>query len=173
MASTRLATFAPNEVTIVITQESTGFSHVLSGFADNQIVTIDRNSDTFSMYKGADDTPTRIYNSDTGLVVTVSLTQTSNSNDILSQLYLNDKATRDGLFSVLISDNSGRSRYFAEEAYIGVVPNAQYGSDMQTREWVIHAPRSDVFMGGNAKFTPEDASAMEKLGATVATQWLP
>lgn len=173
MASTRLATFAPNEVTIIITQESTGFSHSLSGFAENNIVTIDRNSETFAMYKGADDTPTRIYNSDTGLKVTVHLTQTSNSNDILSQLYINDKNTRDGLFSILISDNSGRSRYFAEEAYIGVVPNAAYGSDMQSREWVIHAPRSDVYMGGNAKFTPDDANALEKLGATVADKWLP
>lgn len=165
-----LSTFAPNEVTIALIGPD--WQHVISGFAEDSIVTIDRQGDTFELYVGADDTPTRIYKSNTALSITVHLQQTSESNDLLSAVYLRDKATRNGLFSILVVDNSGRSRYFAEEAYIGVVPNAQYGNSMKTRDWVIHAPTSDVYLGGNSKLSEATANALTALGITVDAQWL-
>lgn len=171
MATQRLATYAPNEISVVITQESTGLTHTLSGYATDSMVDVERNSDTFEMYKGADDTATRIYKADTALKITVHLAQTSNSNDILSALYNNDATTRNGIFSVLITDNTGRSRYFAEEAYIGMVPAASYSNSMNTRQWVIHAPNSNIIMGGNSKFNQADLRAMDKLGVTVPPQW--
>lgn len=173
MASTaRLATFAPNDVTIVITQESTGMSHIVGGFSEDAIITIDRNADTFTLYTGADDTNTRIYNANTAGTMTLSLQQTSASNDILTALYLQDRDSRNGLFAIQVKDNSGRSNFFAEEAYIGVVPNAAYSNSMQTREWVIHAPRMESIQGGNSVVSPEDAAALEQLGVTVAPRWL-
>src|SRR5574338_467016 len=110
MASTnRLATFAPNDVTIVLTHESSGMSHIVGGFAEDAIVTVDRNAETFTLYTGADDTNTRIYNANTAGTMTLSLQQTSASNDILMALYEQDRASRNGLFSISVRDNSGRS----------------------------------------------------------------
>ena len=171
MASNRLATFAPNEVDVIITQSSSGLNHVVSGFAEDKLVGVERAAETFSKYVGADNTTTRIYKADKSLSITLSLQQTSNSNDIMMQLYKNDVATRNGLFSILVKDNSGRSYYFAEEAYIAVVPSTSYANSMQVFEWVIHAHDSDVYIGGNAPFSAEDQSAMEALGATIAPQW--
>lgn len=171
MSSNRLATFAPNEISIVITQNATGLTHVISGYAENDMVAVERAAETFKKYVGADNTTTRIYNSDTSLTITIHLQQTSNSNDILTQLYLNDVATRNGTFSILVKDNSGRSHYFAEEAYIAVVPNTAYANSMQVHDWVIHAHNSTVFIGGNAKFSAEDQAAFEALGGTVSPQW--
>ena len=164
-----LSTFMPNEVTISMVGD--GWSHVVSGFAEDSIVTIDRQAETFAMYVGADNTPTRIYNANTALMMTVALAQTSESNDLFSAVYEKDRTTRQGVFTVLVTDNSGRSRYFAEEAYIGVVPNASYGNSMQTREWVIHAPASDVNLGGNSKISAGTLAALAALGVTVAPQW--
>lgn len=164
-----LSTFAPNEVTISMIGD--GWSHVVSGFAEDSIVTIDRQAETFAMYVGADNTPTRIYNANTALMMTVALAQTSESNDLFSAVYEKDRTTRQGVFTVLVTDNSGRSRYFAEEAYIGVIPNASYGNSMQTREWVIHAPASDVNLGGNSKISAGTLAALAALGVTVAPQW--
>lgn len=164
-----LSTFAPNEVTISLIGD--GWSHVVSGFAEDSIVTVDRQAETFAMYVGADNTPTRIYNANTALMLTVALAQTSESNDLFSAVYEKDRTTRQGIFTILVTDNSGRSRYFAEEAYIGVVPNASYGNSMQTREWVIHAPASDVNLGGNSKISAGTLAALAALGVTVATQW--
>lgn len=167
----RTATYAPNEVSVIITQSSTGLVHLVAGYSEDSIVAVDRNSDTFSMYKGADDTATRIYNADTGLKLTISLQQTAESNDILTALYKNDKASRDAMFSVLVKDNSGRSYFFAEEAYIAVLPNAQYSNSMQTREWVIHAPNSEMNIGGNARLSASAQAALEALGVNIDPQW--
>lgn len=171
MASNLLATYSPSDVTVVIAKD--GFSHVVSGFAEDGFVSIARNSETFEMYTGSDDTNTRIYKPNTASQVTVSLQQSSNSNDILSQLYLNDRATRDyrGLFSITVKDNSGRSIFSAAEAYIGVLPDAEFGAGMSTRDWVIHCPRTEYFLGGNARFDAADAGSIAALGGTVDARW--
>lgn len=171
-STTRLATFSPNEVTVVITQQSTGLSHIVGGFAEDSIVSIDRNADTFALYTGADDTNTRIYNANTSGTMTISLQQTSASNDILTAIYENDRGSRNGLFSIVVKDNSGRSNYFSEEAYIGVVPSAAIANSMQTRDWVIHAPRMTSVIGGNGPISSEDAAALDQLGTSVDDRWL-
>lgn len=169
-----LATFAPNDVTIVLSQASSGITHVVSGFSEDSIVSIERNSDTFELYTGADDTNTRIYKANTSATLTIPLQQTSNSNDILSTLYINDKNTRDssGLFTITVKDNSGRSTYFSEEAYIAVVPSSEFGNSMMTREWVIQASRLEQFIGGNSKLSAEDQGVLGALGRTVDPRWV-
>lgn len=174
MTAQRLATFAPNDVTIIISQASSGIAHIISGFSEDSIVQIERNAETFTMYTGADNTSTRIYNANKSAKLTVSLQQTSASNDILSQLYANDAATRNssGLFSVHVKDLSGRSDYFSDDAYIGVVPNSNFANSMQTRDWVIHAHNLDTVIGGNSIFTPEDQATLAALGGVVDTRWV-
>jgi hypothetical protein len=174
MALQRLATFAPNDVTVVITQQSTGIAHIVSGYSEDSIVNIERNAETFTMYTGADNTSTRIYNANKSAVITLSLQQTSASNDILSQLYRNDADSRDssGLFSLSIVDASGRSKYFSDDAYIGVVPNSAFANSMQTRDWVLHAHNLDTFIGGNAVLTPEDQATLVTLGYQPDARWV-
>lgn len=174
MTTQRLATFAPNDVTVVITQRSSGIAHIVSGYSEDSIVNIERTAETFTMYTGADNTSTRIYNANKSATVTLSLQQTSASNDILSLLYANDSATRNssGLFSLQISDSSGRSRYFSDDAYVGVVPNSQFGNSMQVRDWVLHAHNLDTYIGGNAILSPEDQDTIATLGGVVDGKWL-
>lgn len=171
MASSYTATFSPQDVTIVISQGD--FSHIVSGFSEDSIVTVERNSDTYSLYTGADDTNSRIYQPNTSSMITIPLQQTSNSNDILSQLYANDRAAKDstGMFSITVKDNSGRSLFFAQEAFIARLPDAQFGNTMQLREWQVQAVRLDAIFGGNSLFTPEDAASLEQLGGTVEDKW--
>ncbi len=173
MSLQRIATFAPNDVTIVVSQESSGLSWIMSGFMEDKIISIERNAETYTLYTGADNTNTRIFNANTSAKLTVALAQTSETNDVLTRLYQEDADSRDssGIFSISVVDNSGRSSYFSEEAYIAVVPNAEYGNSMQAREWVIHATRMDAVVGGNSKFTITGAAAVTALGGTVAPRW--
>lgn len=171
-STTRLATYAPNDVTVVITQVSTGMSHIVGQYSEDSIVTVDRNAETFTLYTGADNSNTRIYNANTSGTITVSLQQTSSSNDVLNGLYEQDRASRNGLFTISVIDNSGRTGFFSEEAYIGVVPNSAFANSMQTRDWVIHAPQLDSVIGGNNVLSPEDAATLEQLGVTVPSRWL-
>ncbi len=174
MAVQRLATFAPNDVTVVITQRSTGIAHIVSGFSEDSIVNIERSAETYALYTGADNTSTRVYNANKSATITLSLQQTSGSNDILSALYANDSATRNssGLFTLQVSDASGRSRYFSDDAYIGVVPDSAFANSMQTRDWVIQAHNLDTYIGGNAILSPEDQDTLTSLGFNVDSKWI-
>jgi len=174
MAVQRLATFSPADVTIVITHPATGESMVLGGFSEDSIVNIERNADTYVMYTGADNTSTRVYNASKSATLTVSLQQTSPSNDFLTALYNYDDARRssEGLFTIHVKDNSGRSDYFSDDAYVGVVPGSNFSNSMQTRDWVIHAHNLQPLIGGNAKLSPGDADTLRSLGVTLDQRWL-
>jgi hypothetical protein len=171
MASVLLATYAPSDVTVVLSKGN--MSHIVSGFSEDSIVKISRDTDTFGKYTGADNTPTRIYQPNTSGTLVIPLQQTSNSNDVLMQLYLEDVATLDstGLFTVTVKDNSGRSIYHASQAYISKVPDSDFGTSMQLREWHIHAIHLDTNIAGNAKFDPADAAAYEALGGVIEDRW--
>lgn len=174
MATQRASTYAPNQITVVISQESSGIAHIVSGYSEDSIVSIERNAETFTMYTGADNTSTRVYNANTSATITLSLQQTSASNDILSLLYEADAASlnSDTMFSIQVKDNSGRSNYFSDDAYIGVVPNSGFSNSMNTRDWVIHAANMTSYHGGNAKLNPADQDTITALGGSVDARWL-
>lgn len=169
----RLKTYSPNAVSVIITHEATGISHTVTGFSEDSIVSIERNAETFTLYRGADDTKTRIFNSDSSAVITIPLQQTSNSNDIFSNLYEYDRQrlNSDGLFSIQIKDLTGRSVYYSDEAYIAIVPGSNFSNAMELREWVIHAASLDTYIGGNSRFSANDQTALDAFGVTIDPKW--
>ena len=106
--------------------------------------------------------------------MTISLAQTSVSNDILDQLQRNDANARNSsqLFSITVKDGSGRSVYFAQEAWVSKIPNSQFGSGINMREWIIQSANMDSFIGGNAPISAEDVSSLEAIGGTVSADWV-
>lgn len=172
MSTQRLATFAPNDVIVTITQSSTGIAHQISGYSEDSIVNIEWTSPRYSLYTGADNTGTRVFNASNSAALTISLQQTSASNDVLSQLFDNDGRNSDGLFAVQVKDASGRSLYFSDQSYIGVRPNAGFSNSMMTRDWVIQAFDLVGYAGGNSILTPEDQNTIETLGGTIAAKWI-
>lgn len=171
MATKTLATFAPEDVKVVLTRGD--FTHTISGYSEDGMVNIARNSPTFETFTSADNQSTRVYKSNTSANVTLTLNQTSASNDVLSQLYLNDKNSRDssGLFSVQILDMSGRSRFASAQSFIAVVPDASFSNSVQTREWTIFCDSVDAYIGGNALIGAEDAATIEALGGVIDNKW--
>lgn len=168
----RLATFAPNDVTIIITQESTGIAHIVSGYSEDSIVNIEWTSPRYALYTGADNTGTRVYNASNSATLTLSLQQTSASNDVLSRLFANDGRDSSGLFTIQVKDGSGRSVYFSDDAYIGIRPDAAFANSMMTRDWVIQAFNLDGYAGGNSIVSPEDQATIETLGGQLAAKWI-
>lgn len=173
MASNKLATLSPFDIQVVISHAESGIVHTVVGFAEDQMVDVEQSQARFEMYTGGDDFNTRVFKNNSSGVVTLHIQQSSPSNDILSFLLENDLNTRDssGLFSFLIKDNSGRSSYYAEEAYIANIPNAGHGTSMNLRDWTIHAPKMKSFVGGNVKLSDADIAAIEALGGTVDPKW--
>jgi len=173
MSTSRVATLSPVDVSVVITQSSTGLVHVVGGYMDDSNITVERGSDSYEKHNGVDNKTSRIYKADKSGMITVNLAQTSVSNDVLDALQRNDAAARNstGLFSVTVKDASGRSVYFAQEAWISKVPNSAFGSGMQAREWVMQAAEMSSLIGGNGLISPEDVATIESLGGTVSADW--
>lgn len=174
MASTRTSTYSPIDVSVVLAHQASGMVHIVSGFAEDSFVNIERAKDTYDHYTGVDNTATRIYSANTSGKVTLGLQQSSASNDVLTALYNYDKqyrGTSKGLFSITVKDGSGRSIMFAQEAYVGIVPNQQFGSGMNTREWVINCTQMGDTIGGNSLVSPEDAANVDQLGGNLANEW--
>jgi len=167
------STYAPNDVSVVITKDS--LVHIVGGFSEDSIVSITQNSARFEKYTGADNTSTRIYKADTSASVTLSLQQTSVSNDFLSQLHLNDLETKDstGYFQLTIKDNSGRTLVNTSSAFIAILPDINYSNGMEIREWGLDMFDTNTYIGGNSKFTAAEVTTYEALGSrTVAPEWI-
>lgn len=171
MASKQLSSYSPYDVSVIITRGN--LSHTVTGFAEDSFITVAQAMARWDLYTGGDNTNTRIHKNNTSATISLSLQQTSASNDIMTLLHKSDVASRDssGLFTVFIRDNSGRSFFHAEQAYIAVVPSATFGTTMQTREWEIHAVVVDTYLGGNQKIDGIDQAAIESLGGTVDSRW--
>lgn len=166
------STFAPNDVTVVITKNSV--VHTVGGFSEDSIVGIAQGSARFEKYIGADNSSTRIYKADTSTSITISLQQTSVSNDFLTQLHLEDVDTRDssGFFQLTVKDNSGRTLVSSSSAYIAILPDINFSNGMEIREWVVDTFDTDNYIGGNSKFTAGEVTAFEALGSrTVQAEW--
>ncbi len=174
MASTRTSTYSPIDVSVVISHPATGMIHTIAGYSDDSFINIARDSETYDHYTGIDNQATRIYKANTSAKITVTLAQSSASNDILTELYRYDKASRNskGLFSVLVKDGSGRAYAFAQEGYIGKVPDSGYGAGMSTREWVLHVTQLDDYIAGNGLVSAQDKAAIEQMGGSIADEWL-
>ena len=81
--------------------------------------------------------------------ITLTLAQTSPSNDYLSSIQTLDELSGTGVVPVLIQDNSGRSKYVSGFAWIRRPPDAEFGKEISNREWVLDCADISFFTGGN------------------------
>jgi hypothetical protein len=119
------------------------------GLADGTFVTIKRNSDSFTDQVGSDGEGARAATNDKSGTVTVTLMQTSLTNDALSSLARMDELIGSGVAPLLVKDNSGRSIAQAETAWILKPADMEFGRELSNREWVFKTDDLDVHIGGN------------------------
>jgi hypothetical protein len=168
-----LGTYSPESVVITVGNDK--FSHIVSGYADGTFISVARNVDHATHYNGADGTNARVVRSIKNCDVTLTLHQSSESNDVFSQLLALDEESRDGsdCFYMTIKDTSGRTVMSTPVAYIGTTPDTSLGTDIAERAWVIRAINMTQHIGGNGKFTGDTYSTVTDLGYNSDTFWNP
>ena len=173
VANTNLGNCSPEDVAIIISQGA--FSHVIQGYTDGTFVNITRQVPASVGYVGADLSAGRVIRDNRYSTITLTLSQISNSTDVLAQLLQRDTELRndEGLFSITIKDNLGRSLYFSDQAFIGNKAEAAFGTEMSDREWIIEAFNLSNTQGGNSRFDADTAASLESIGGTVADRWQP
>jgi hypothetical protein len=123
----------------------------ITGFADGTFVTVEHNNDMFTLQVGADGHATRTKSNDNSGKITVTLTQSSPSNDPLTAIHNADRLAPKGvgIGPIQVKDLSGSSLHSAPTAWIMKPPSSAYAKDPQTREWVFETNELSNNPGSN------------------------
>ena len=138
-----LRTFDPRLVNILIGGVP------MQGFADGTFLSIDRDEDAFVKVVGADGTSTRIKSNNRSATLTLTLKQSSPSNDVLSGFAALDELSNTGVVPVLVKDNSGNSIYFSATGWVQKYPLSEFSKEISNREWTLDLVDTDIFVGSN------------------------
>jgi hypothetical protein len=121
----------------------------LHGFIDGVFVKVSRNEEAFKLQVGADGEAARVRNRNRSGQVTITLQQTSVSNDVLSAAAALDELGSGGVGALLIKDLNGSTLVSALSAWVRKVPDAELGKELGQREWVLETGTLAMFIGGN------------------------
>lgn len=139
-----LSTFDPASVVITVGGVP------ISGYADGTFALLTRSVDAWSMVTGADGLTTRVKSNNRSGTLTLTLTQTSPSNDVLSGFAVADELSNSGVVPILIKDLSGTTVLFSATGWVQKFPDVEYSNILTNREWILGLADIDVFVGGNA-----------------------
>ena len=138
-----MRTYDPKKVDIVFA----GFR--LEGFVDGTFVKVSPKSVRFSSKSGVDGEVSRSRMHDTRKDVEITLMQTSESNDRLSQVFRadTDAVNGEGVGSFLLQDRGGTT-LIEGTAWITSDPDAEFGAEAGGRVWKLELVEGSVFHGG-------------------------
>src|SRR5690606_18327569 len=165
-------TFSPEAVDIIIQNDF--IDHTLTGFQEGSMVTFEPATERFSPTVGAKGEEYRAHQPSRAVSVTIGLSQTSHSNDVLFALLENDRQTLEGTFNLTVKDSSGTTIYSDGFAYIMEEPSQAISGNgtIEGREWTIRMPKPSYNIGGNGRFTVDEQNAIEGMGGTVDPRWV-
>lgn len=137
-------TYAPDFVLVIVG------GIPLSGFAEDSMLTLAPMADLVTSSSGADGEVARSLNTDRRFTLTLTLQQTSPSNDVLSGIAAADRLSGGRMVPVMVQDLRGRTMFMAEQGWVSRLPDIGFGREAGDREWQITTgPPSVWFAGGN------------------------
>lgn len=113
----------------------------LYGFADGTFIRVERDDDMFTKVVGADGMTSRAKSNNKGGKITITLKQTSPSNDVLSGIALADEMTNAGVVPIMIKEMSkpvpSQSLAVSGFGWVQKQPVMEYGKEITNREWIF------------------------------------
>lgn len=137
-------TYDPNQVSVIVGGK------IISGFADGSYINVERNEQMFNLKVGVDGEGTRAKSNNKSGKITLTLMQSSSSNDDLSAFAAADELSNSGAVPVLVKDGSGTTLIAAATAWIQKYSNAEFGKEVLTRQWVLETDELIMLVGGNS-----------------------
>jgi hypothetical protein len=122
---------------------------ILSGFGDGTFILAERNSQAFQLKVGVDGEGTRAKTNDKSGKVTITLMQSSGSNDDLSAFAVQDELTNSAALPLLIKDNEGTTLLTALTCWVQKFANMEDAKEVSVRTWVLETDELNMFVGGN------------------------
>jgi len=122
---------------------------VMTGFAPGTFVNVARSNDLFEKNRGSDGTIDRVNKNADDFAISLTLKQTSLTNDALSIIMNLDKENNAGIFPFTVKDLGGLSFFFASQAWIAKDPDDEYSDAFNNRVWRFDTGPAKKFTGGN------------------------
>lgn len=139
---TILYAFDPKQVDVTV------MGQTIVGFGEEK-VTVERSNPGWELTVGADGDATRVKSNDLSGTITITLQQTSPSNNLLSTLFEIDDQDNTGVVACMVKDNSGFTYVNAPKAYVEKLPEASFAKSHSDRVWVLRCHNITYFLGGN------------------------
>lgn len=136
-------TYDPKQVAVTVGGK------ILSGFADGTFIKVERNEQAFNQKVGVDGEGTRAKSNNKSGKVTITLMQSSSSNDDLSAFAAADELSNTGAVPLSVRDQSGRTVVAALTAWVQKIADAEFAKEVMTRVWVFESDELNIFVGGN------------------------
>lgn len=136
-------TYDPKQFSIIVGGK------IITGFADGSFIKLERNQQAFMLKMGTDGEGTRAKSNDNSGKITITLMQSSSSNDDLSSYAIADQLNNSGVVPVFLRDGSGRTVASAATAWVQKLPDSEFSNEAQTRAWILETDGLDYFVGGN------------------------
>ncbi len=136
------ATYDPSDILLVVANIP------ITGYGDGTFVRIEEQSDGITSYVGADSEVARSISPDPRVRITVTLMQTSTSNDVFTGLYAADRlGSGSATFALLLKDLRGTTLFASSQAWIMKMATINFAKTAdQHREWTIEAVRVGTAM---------------------------
>lgn len=125
------------------------YGNILSGFADGAFASAKRNTDKMTAYVGSDGQVTIVKSADDTGEITITLAQSSASNDILTAIANQQEIGPIVSGPFMLKDLLGTTLISAQNAWIKKRPDVEFGKEVSTREWVLGCAKLIMNIGGN------------------------
>lgn len=124
-------------------------THEIQGFADGTFLNIEYDENAFQKVVGADGGTSRAKMNNNGGLATITIKQTSPSNDFLSGIALSDRLSSLGILPFFVTDKSGKTLAVSAASWIQKPASSEFSKEITNREWAIELADLDMFVGGN------------------------
>lgn len=138
----------------VMTYSPTDVKLVVAGYpiAGWETISINRIAQGFQPIPGIRGKDTRSKNPKTSAIITVTTVMTSQTNDVLSYIHDRDLQYGTGRIVLTLKDNSGRSVFSSNEAFIQGFPEVVFSGNAEYRSWKLYCQTTETYnVGGNSR----------------------
>lgn len=144
MANTfSVLSYSPKDVILIIA------GYQVTGW---EKISISRTRKSFTTIPGIRGKNTRTVSRDTSATLSVSILQTSQSNEVLNYIHELDIDESTGRLPVTLKDMSGKSVFSSDQAYITGYPFVAYSGQFEYRAWEIFCETTRTFqITGNSR----------------------
>lgn len=137
----------------VLTYSSSDVTIIIAGYTLGGVLSVELvwKSTPFTFRPGIRGVHTRTFNRDLHATIRLEILQTSVTNDVLSDILIQDRRNKSARLPITVKDTGGTTMYISSQAFISKFPDTKNSRGFEVRVWEIEVfDFIDGTIGGNS-----------------------